>query len=58
MFTWFSREQRARASILLELARQLYRRERGAAPTSDRDLVGPYLDRLPDGAVNPGPPSP
>jgi hypothetical protein len=34
---------------LVHLAEQLYRREHGDGPRSLGDLIGPYLDRLPDG---------
>ena len=53
---WINQEQSARASILLDLARALYEREHGKPPKSDRDLIGKYLDHLPDGAIDPGPP--
>ena len=43
-----------RARLIVSLAEQLYERERGQPPASPRDLVGPYLDRLPEG-LDPGP---
>jgi hypothetical protein len=39
----------ARAGLVVALAEQLYRREHGKPPGSPRELVGPYLDRLPLG---------
>jgi hypothetical protein len=44
----FGREAQARAMLLVELARELYRRDHGSFPATDQALVGPYLDRLPD----------
>jgi hypothetical protein len=41
------------ASLVVGLARELYARERGHPPESASALVGPYLDRLPDGYVDP-----
>lgn len=43
------RERAYRGSLLVGLADQLYTRERGSPPRRFADLVGPYLDRLPDG---------
>jgi hypothetical protein len=43
------RDRRGIENLLLEVARELYRRDHGGAePASDAALVGPYLDRLPD----------
>ena len=42
-----SRDERTRAALIVHLAEQLYRRERGKEPASPRDLVGPYLKALP-----------
>jgi hypothetical protein len=41
-------EKREHAKLVLLLAEQLYRREHGNPPRSDQELVGPYLDHLPD----------
>ncbi len=41
-------EKRRYADLVMLLAEQLYRREHGAAPPNERELVGPYLDHLPD----------
>ena len=54
--SWVRQEQIQRAAILTGLARELYQREHGSPPKTDDDLIGPYLDRLPDGALGPGPP--
>ncbi len=51
-----NREQGARATILIELATQLYEREHGSPPRVYEDLIGPYLDKLPAGAVGPSAP--
>jgi hypothetical protein len=43
------RDRRAIENLLLEVARELHRRDHdGAEPPSDASLVGPYLDRLPE----------
>jgi hypothetical protein len=42
------REQRAYRELLVLLASQLYRRERGTVPPSEEALVGAYLESLPD----------
>lgn len=42
------REQHSDRELLVLLAGEIYRRERGAPPASDEDLVGTYLQRLPD----------
>ncbi|MGO9464373.1 MAG: hypothetical protein ACLQIB_25305 [Isosphaeraceae bacterium] len=41
-------ERRTYRSLVVLLANELYRRERGAYPPSDLALVGTYLKRLPD----------
>jgi hypothetical protein len=43
-----SAEKRAHASLVMVLAAELYRRDHGKLPPTDKALVGPYLDRLPD----------
>jgi hypothetical protein len=42
------REQRSYRALLVLLAGEIYRRERGAPPASEETLVGIYLKRLPD----------
>ena len=42
------RERRQHRALMVLLAEQLYRRERGASPPSEEALVGTYLERLPD----------
>jgi len=42
------RERRDFHALVILLAEQLYRRERGESPRTDADLVGPYLKALPD----------
>jgi hypothetical protein len=44
-----AREQTRRAALLVKLAAELYRRERGKMPESAGALVGPYLEGLPEG---------
>ena len=41
-------EQRIYREMLVLLAGEIYRRERGALPPSDEALVGTYLKSLPD----------
>jgi hypothetical protein len=43
------RDLRAASALELSLASRLYEREHGAPPRAIRDLVGPYLDRVPEG---------
>jgi hypothetical protein len=43
------RDVRAVSALELSLASKLYEREHGAPPKAIRDLVGPYLDRVPEG---------
>jgi hypothetical protein len=45
----FADERARQARLVVSLAEQLYRRERGAMPKSPAELVGPYLKALPDG---------
>jgi hypothetical protein len=40
-------ERRDHRALVVVLAGELYRRDRGRPPPSDRALVGPYLDHLP-----------
>jgi hypothetical protein len=40
--------RKAQREIVIMLATELYRRERGAIPTSEGALVGTYLESLPD----------
>ena len=44
-----SREPRSRADLIVKLAAELYRRERGQAPTTAGALLGRYLKDLPEG---------
>jgi hypothetical protein len=49
-----STEQAGYRALVVDLARELYRRERGALPPSDLALVGTYLESLPnDGSLDP-----
>ena len=48
-----ARDERNRAGLIVHLAEQLYRRERGEQPASPQDLVGPYLKALPAGYIPP-----
>jgi hypothetical protein len=41
-------ERRSHRALLVLIAGELYRRERGAPPPSEQALVGPYLKSLPD----------
>jgi len=41
-------DRRAHRELLIMLATELYRRERGSLPSSDEALVGTYLKSLPD----------
>jgi hypothetical protein len=41
-------EQREYRGLVVALAEELYRRERGSLPPNEEALVGPYLDYLPD----------
>jgi hypothetical protein len=51
------RERRTFAALKLTLAEQLYRREHGGYPHNLGELVGPYLDQLPDGFSAGDPPT-
>jgi hypothetical protein len=42
-----------RAALVVGVAKELYAREHGRPPESASALVGPYLDRLPEGYVDP-----
>lgn len=44
-----AQERRRRAALTLILAAELYWREHGAPPSKARDVVGPYLEALPEG---------
>ena len=44
-------EQSAQARFIVTLAEELYCREHGKRPSSARELVGVYLDELPEGFV-------
>jgi hypothetical protein len=41
-------DRRAYSDLVLMLAGEIYRRERGSLPPTDETLVGPYLKSLPD----------
>jgi hypothetical protein len=45
---FLARERRNRAFLIVKLAAELYRRERGKAPARAGALVGPYLKSLPE----------
>jgi hypothetical protein len=44
----FKRELSGHRELIISLAGELYRRERGAIPPSEKSLVGTYLSPLPD----------
>ena len=48
-----TRDERARAAIIVHLAERLYEREHGKPPASVDALVGPYLKAIPAGYVTP-----
>jgi hypothetical protein len=48
-----SRDEKTRAGLIVHLAEQLYKREKGKEPANVRDLVGPYLKELPVGYAPP-----
>ena len=50
---WADRDRAARSGVILALASALFEREQGRPPELPEELVGPYLDRLPDGYVSP-----
>ena len=41
-------DRKAHRELVIMLATELYRRERGSLPSSDEALVGTYLKSLPD----------
>ena len=48
-----AREEAGRPDLIVHLAEQLYKREKGHEPTRVEDLVGPYLKAIPPGYVAP-----
>jgi len=52
-----TRERRRRSALILGVAAELYRREKGHPPATAGDLLGPYLKELPEetGAGDPVP---
>jgi hypothetical protein len=48
-----SRDEKVRAGLIVHLAGQLYKREKGEEPANVRELIGPYLKRFPVGYVPP-----
>jgi hypothetical protein len=50
-----AREPRRRAVLIVKLAAELYRRERGQPPATAGALVGPYLKVLPEGIASDDP---
>ncbi len=50
-----ARERKRRSALIVRLAAELYRREKGALPASAGSLVGPYLNELPEGIAASGP---
>ncbi len=54
----FDRDRGQRASLLISLATALYEREHERPPASLDALVGPYLERLPEGYIPPPPKTP
>jgi hypothetical protein len=52
---WVQLQDRARyRAVVVLVASELYRRDRGTDPPSDEALVGPYLKALPDDGSEPG----
>ena len=47
------RDRAQRAGLVMTLAGRLYELERGKPPGSPDDLIGTYLDRLPEGYIRP-----
>jgi hypothetical protein len=41
-------EQREHRALVIVLVEELYHRERGSLPPSEEELIGPYLEHLPD----------
>ncbi|MEO6812006.1 MAG: hypothetical protein ABI353_23090 [Isosphaeraceae bacterium] len=52
----FGRDRAQQSGLVVALANRLYEVERGAFPESLGDLIGPYLDRLPEGYISDDPP--
>jgi hypothetical protein len=46
---WREKEQAIIDAVIMRLATELYIRDHGKRPYSDRELIGPYLERLPEG---------
>jgi hypothetical protein len=44
-----ARERRRRAALIIRLAAEVYKRERGRSPANAGELMGPYLKALPEG---------
>ena len=44
-----ARERRRRSALLVKLAAELFRRERGKPPVKAGELLGSYLKELPEG---------
>lgn len=44
-----ARERTRRSALIVRLAAELYRREKGQPPATAGALIGPYLDELPEG---------
>ena len=57
-FTATDSERARQATLVIDVASELYRREHGEPPESPEALVGPYLKSLPDGYVPTEKPSP
>lgn len=51
---WRSKERKVLSDVMISLARELYIREHGEPPESNEDLVGRYLERLPEEAIPSG----
>jgi hypothetical protein len=49
VFLQIDRERARQAQLIVDVASELYLRERGKHPDSPQDLVGTYLDKLPEG---------
>jgi hypothetical protein len=54
----FDSDRRVLGSLTLSLAERLYEREHGQPPATLGALVGPYLDRLPEGYTSLDQPEP
>jgi hypothetical protein len=46
---WLTRERRRRSAMIVRLAAELYRREKGQPPATAGVLLGTYLKELPEG---------